>query len=98
MLEDDNQLESAYKTVALQGDSEVPTNPGDEVDYHYDCFVKSHKNNHLYELDGDRKGPVDCGLLVEDDILCETAFSVIRGFMQRVKRDSGFALLALATV
>lgn len=52
-----------YKTVALQGDSEVRANPEDEVDFHYVCFVKSHRNDHLYELDGNRKGPVDWGLL-----------------------------------
>ena len=35
----------------------------DEVDFHYVCFVKSSKTGHLYELGGDRKGPVDHGIL-----------------------------------
>jgi len=97
LLEEDEQLEAAYKTVALQGDSEVPANPEDEVDFHYVCFVKSHKNDHLYELDGDKKGPVDWGLLSQvDDVLSETALSAVRTFIRRVERDSGFSLLVLA--
>ncbi|TPX14028.1 uncharacterized protein E0L32_000422 [Thyridium curvatum] len=97
LLEDDEQLESAYKAVALQGDSEVPGNPEDEVDFHYVCFVKSHKNGHLYELDGDRKGPVDWGRLdSEDDVLSEKGLGVIREFIGGISRGVGFSLLALA--
>ena len=96
-LENDKQLESEYKKVALQGDSEVPENPEDEVDFHYVCFVKSRKNSHLYLLDGDRKGPVDWGQLDQtDDILSSSALTAIREFMQRSARDVGFSLLALA--
>ena len=99
VLEDDEQLESAYKTVALQGDSEVPTNPEDEVDFHYVCFVKSHKNGHLYELDGDRKGPIDWGRLdPDDDVLSDMALGAIRDFIQRISKAVGFSLLALAPV
>lgn len=97
LLEDDEQLESAYKAAALQGDSEVPGNPEDEVDFHYVCFVKSHKNGHLYELDGDRKGPVDWGRLdSEDDVLSEKGLGVIREFIGGISRGVGFSLLALA--
>ena len=78
-------------------DSEVPSNPEDEVDFHYVYFVKSRKNGHLYMLDGDRKGPVDWGQLNQtDDVLSEKALSAIRGFMQQSARDVGFSLLALA--
>lgn len=84
MLEDDAELESAYRMVALQGDSEVPQNPEDEVDFHYVCFVRSHRDGHLYEMDGDRKGPVDRGsLAAEEDVLAERSLSVIRDFMKR---------------
>ena len=99
VLEEDEQLESAYKAVALQGDSEVPVSPADEVDFHYVCFVKSHKNDHLYELDGDRKGPIDWGLLgPDDDVLSEKGLGPIREFIRRVSRSVGFSLLALAPV
>ncbi|KAF6229421.1 hypothetical protein HO133_007537 [Letharia lupina] len=53
----------AYRTAALQGESDVPENAEDEVNIRYVCFVKSSKTGHLYELDGDRKGPVDHGIL-----------------------------------
>jgi ubiquitin carboxyl-terminal hydrolase L3 len=96
-LEEDLELESAYKTVALQGDSNVPVNPEDEVDFHYVCFVKSHKDGHLYELDGDRKGPVDRGDLgMEEDLLSEKALAVVKEFIGRVSEGVGFSLLALA--
>lgn len=98
VLENDAELESAYKLVALQGDSEAPTNPEDEVDFHYVCLVKSHKDGHLYELDGDRKGPVDRGLLrPDDDVLTDQGLNAIRKFIQREEgRDANFGLLVLA--
>lgn len=84
--------------VALQGDSEVPANPEDDVDYHYVCFVKSHIDGHLYEMDGDRKGPVDRGPLSPfEDVLAERGLNVIREFIQREEgKDTNFSLLVLA--
>jgi len=100
ILENDSELESAYRLVALQGDSEVPTNPEDEVDFHYVCFVKPHKDRHLYEMDGDRKGPVDRGLLGPDeDVLTEHGLNEIREFIQRERgQNANFSLLVLAPV
>jgi ubiquitin carboxyl-terminal hydrolase L3 len=97
-IEDDADLEAAYKSVALQGDSEVPENPEDEVNFHYVCFVKSHKNGRLYELDGDRKGPMDRGVLGPDeDVISMSGLSVIRDFVEREKeRGDHFSLLVLA--
>jgi ubiquitin carboxyl-terminal hydrolase L3 len=97
VLENSPELEAAYKGVAVQGDSAVPENAEDEVDFHYICFVKSPKNRHLYLLDGDRKGPVDKGKVLEDgeDILGEGALAIVRGFLQREGGDGGFGLLAL---
>lgn len=98
VLEADEELESAYHLVALQGDSEVPESPEDEVDYHYICFVKSHKDGHLYEMDGDRKGPVDRGPLSPDeDVLAEGSLAVVREFIEREEgKDTNFSLLVLA--
>lgn len=96
-LEDDEQLEASYKVVALKGDTKAPESPEDEVDFHYICFVKSQKDGHLYELDGDRQGPVDWGYLeTEDDLLSEKALACVKEFIQRTARDVGFSLLALA--
>ncbi|KAH9891447.1 ubiquitin carboxyl-terminal hydrolase, family 1 [Xylariomycetidae sp. FL2044] len=95
-LESDQTLESAYEEVELRGNTEPP-DPEDEVDFHYVCFVKSHEDGRLYELDGDRKGPVDWGVLgPEEDVLSELALRSVRQFIQRVGLDLGFSLLALA--
>lgn len=98
ILEDDEELESAYKSVAFQGDSEVPANPEDEVDYHYICFVKSHKNGHLYEMDGDRNGPIDRGpLSPDDDVLSEKGLNAVKEYIEREQgQNPGFSLLVLA--
>lgn len=75
----------------------MPESAEDEVDFHYVCFVKSARNGHLYELDGDRKGPVDHGALEpEDDILSSGGLSFIQDFISREKDESAnFSLLAL---
>ncbi len=97
VLESSEAIEEAYKDVALQGDSEVPANAEDEVDFHYACFVKSHRNNHLYELDGDRKGPIDRGVLgADEDVLSLDGLNVIREYIQREKGGNpNFSLLVL---
>lgn len=97
VIEDSEEIESAYRTAALQGDSDVPENPEDEVDFHYVCFVKSSRTGHLYELDGDRKGPVDHGSLkAGEDILSGGALSIIQNFISREKGTNvNFSLLAL---
>lgn len=98
MLENDWYLEEAHKSVALQGDSDVPTNPEDEVDFHYITFVKSHRSGHLYEMDGDRKGPIDKGPLGQDeDILSENALRIVREYLEREDGGNlGFSLMVLA--
>ena len=89
--------ESAYRTAALRGETGVPENAEDEVDFHYVCFVKSSKTGHLYELDGDRKGPVDHGILeAGEDFLSGRALSIIESFISREKgQNVNFCLLAL---
>lgn len=82
--------------VALQGDSAVPDNAEDEVDFHFVCFVKSPKTGHVYELDGDRKGPVDRGLLLgpDEDMLAEGGLKIIKEYIQR-EDNFNFGLMAL---
>ena len=89
-------LKDKYFKAAQDGDSTVPADAADEVDFHYTCFVKS--NGHLYELNGDLSGPDDLGPLEEDDdVLSDAALGPIRRFMQA---NSGatitFSMLALA--
>ncbi len=97
LLEDDSALESAYTSVALQGDTEAPTNPEDEVDFHYVCFVKSHKNSRLYEMDGDRKGPIDRGVLPPgEDILGKRGLELVKAYVCQEPESVNFSLLVLA--
>jgi len=54
--------------------SDVRTAPSasDHVDLHYVCLVKIEGDNKLWELDGRRKGPLERGLVgQEDDAMSE---------------------------
>jgi ubiquitin carboxyl-terminal hydrolase L3 len=96
-LEECSKLEEAHSAAALQGDSMPPMSAEDEVDFHYLCIVRSHDSGRLYELDGDKKGPIDLGPMADhDDLLSETALRVVRAYIQREEDSVGFGLLALA--
>lgn len=96
MLEGNEELEQVYSEVAQKGDTEAPANAEDEVDFHYIAFVNSQKNGHLYQLDGDRKQPIDLGLLTADqDMLFETCLDVIRNMMAEEADNPNFSLMAL---
>jgi ubiquitin carboxyl-terminal hydrolase L3 len=87
--------------AAMLGDSAVPDNAEEEVDFHFICFVKSPKNGHIYELDGDRKGPVDRGPLLgpDEDMLAEGGLNIVREFIQRENEvNFNFSLMALVLV
>ncbi|KAI4709964.1 hypothetical protein J4E89_005195 [Alternaria sp. Ai002NY15] len=95
-LEKNDGLERAYAGVASKGDTEAPLNAEDEVDYHYIAFIKSAKDDHLYQLDGDRKRPIDLGALTADvDVLSEKCLRVIRGMMASEDENPNFSLMAL---
>lgn len=96
-LEDSAELESAYKLVAEKGDSEGPENPEDEVDFHYICFVNSLKNSRLYELDGDKRGPIDRGAFHDNgDMLSQGCLKLIKEFIDRENGENiSFSLMAL---
>lgn len=97
VLEDSQELARASKSAATRGSSRVPS-AEEDVDLHYVCFVKSEKDNHIYELDGRRKGPLDRGFIGEDDILSDRAIDIVQTFTDR-ERSTGrldFSLIALA--
>lgn len=97
LLENDEKLEAAYNAVACKGSSAVPEDPSAEVDYHYICFVKSPRDGHLYELDGDKRGPVDHGLVSEeDDLLAEGHLNAVKAFIGNDADLIGFCMMALA--
>ncbi|KAK1767900.1 peptidase C12, ubiquitin carboxyl-terminal hydrolase 1 [Phialemonium atrogriseum] len=97
VLENSAELESVYEEVATQGISSIPDNAEDEVDFHYVCFVKSHKSGRLYELDGDRKGPIDRGVVVqpEEDVLAPGGLNAIREYIECEPGNTNFSLMAL---
>jgi ubiquitin carboxyl-terminal hydrolase L3 len=93
-LENDQELERAYAEVAQKGATAPPASAEDEVDFHYIAFVTSHINEHLYQLDGDRKRPIKLAALEEgEDVLSEKCLEVIRGMM--VEDNLNFSLMAL---
>ncbi|CAO2654849.1 Nn.00g115820.m01.CDS01 [Neocucurbitaria sp. VM-36] len=100
LLYESKALESAHQAAASGGDTSAPA-AEDNVDLHYVCFVKS-KNNHLWEMDGRRKGPLDRGELSPDeDVLSEKALDLgVRSFLKREVAAGGgdlrFSLITLA--
>ena len=93
-------LENAHQEAASGGDT-APPSVNESIDLHYVCFVKSH-TNHLWELDGRRKGPLDRGVLSpSDDVLSDKALDIgVRSFLKREQAAGGgdlrFSLLVLA--
>ncbi|OIW33196.1 ubiquitin carboxyl-terminal hydrolase, family 1 [Coniochaeta ligniaria NRRL 30616] len=97
VLEESAELEKAHATVALKGDSAVPESAEAEVEFHYICYVMSAKDGHVFELDGDRKGPIDTGLVLSEgeDVLCEKVVGLIRKYADEADGNLNFSLLAL---
>ena len=100
LLVSSQSIESATLEAGKKGDSAAPAAEAD-IDLHYVCFVKS-DDNHLWELDGGRKGPINRGKLSgSDDMLSEDALKLgVRGFLDREKSAGGgdlrFSLITLA--
>lgn len=95
-LENSAELEEAHKNAAQQG-STAPPSLEEEVDYHYVAFVKG-KNNRLYEMDGNKNGPIDKGVLLkeDEDLFSEGGLSLVRQFIQREQGGNpNFSLMAL---
>lgn len=100
LLYESRALESAHQSAASTGDTSAPS-ADDKVDLHFVCFVKT-EDNHMWEMDGRRKGPLDRGSLSEDeDVLSEKALELgVRSFMKREAEAGGgdlrFSLIVLA--
>lgn len=95
-LENSKELEKAYADAAIKGDTDPPVNAEDEVDYHYVAFVQSSKSGHLYQLDGDRKHPIDRGTLeTDEDVLVSKCLDVIRNMVVLESNNVNFSVMAL---
>jgi ubiquitin carboxyl-terminal hydrolase L3 len=83
------------------GDTAPPTTIGeDHSGQHFVAFVKA-KDGHLWELEGGRKGPLDRGVLKEDeDVLSPAALEKGIGRLMRIESEKGgdlrFSVIALA--
>lgn len=88
-MESSQELELAYSLAAAQGDTAAPTDAEADVDYHYVCFAESHINGHIYELDGDRKGPIVRGVVLkpDEDMLAEGGLTIVTEFMESARRE-----------
>ncbi|KAI9712750.1 MAG: ubiquitinyl hydrolase 1 [Bogoriella megaspora] len=97
-LEASQELEQAHREAAVMGQSAVPEDAEEEVDFHYLCFAKSSKSGRLYELDGDRKGPIHRGIIPDgQDLLDEYTLRVVREkfLSKKGEEELGFNLMAL---
>lgn len=101
VLEDSAAFEKAHQEAALLGDTKTPTKREDEhTGQHFVAFVKA-KDGHLWELEGSRKGPLDRGLLGEnEDLLSAEAVEKGLGRLMRIETEHGgdlrFSAIALA--
>ncbi|PSN74553.1 cysteine proteinase [Corynespora cassiicola Philippines] len=101
VLEESEAFERAHQEAARLGDTEVPTKEeGHRLGQHFVAFVKA-KDGHLWELEGARKGPLDRGLLAEDeDVLSPAALERGIGRLMRIEAEKGgdlrFSAIALA--
>lgn len=83
-VHDSDILERAHAAAAQTGDTIAPA-LGEDPGHSFIAFVKG-KDGHLYELDGGRKGPVDRGVLQEDeDVLSDNALAL--GPLPYLKRE-----------
>ncbi|KAF2683646.1 cysteine proteinase [Lentithecium fluviatile CBS 122367] len=101
VLEDSDAFEKAHEEAATLGDTTAPTpEAGRHLGQHFVAFVKG-KDGHLWELEGGRKGPLNRGLLKEDeDVLSEAALEKGIGRLIRIESEKGgdlrFSAIALA--
>jgi ubiquitin carboxyl-terminal hydrolase L3 len=100
-LEDSDAFEKAHADAVKLGDTAPPATIGeDHSGQHFVAFVKA-KDGHLWELEGGRKGPLDRGVLKEDeDVLSPAALEKGIGRLMRIESEKGgdlrFSVIALA--
>jgi len=98
LLYNSEELERLHKEAAQTGDSRPPTIEEDVL-YAFTAFVKG-KDGHLWELEGWRKGPVDRGLLAEEeDVLSTKALELgpLRIINREKASEGRFSVIALST-
>jgi ubiquitin carboxyl-terminal hydrolase L3 len=95
-LEASSEIEAAHASAAAKGGSEAPAADATDVDHHYICFVRSKADKHIYEMNGCAKGPIDTGIVQEDeDVLSTGGIGLIKEYIKQAGENVGFSLLAL---
>jgi ubiquitin carboxyl-terminal hydrolase L3 len=100
LLYDSKDFEDAHQSMAEVGDTIPPAMEDDKAGHHFVAFVK--ENGRLWELEGDRKGPLDRGALADDeDVLSPKAIEMGLGRVIELEEKSGgndlrFSCIALA--
>jgi len=101
VLEDSDAFEKAHADAVKLGDSAPPAVIEEaHTGQHFVAFVKA-KDGHLWELEGGRMGPLDRGVLGEDeDVLSPAALEKGIGRLMRIESEKGgdlrFSAIALA--
>jgi ubiquitin carboxyl-terminal hydrolase L3 len=101
VLEDSDEFEKAHAEAVQLGDTAAPTSRSeDRSGQHFVAFVKA-KDGHLWELEGGRKGPLDRGVLKDDeDVLSPAALEKGIGRLMKIETEKGgdlrFSVIALA--
>ncbi|RJE21392.1 hypothetical protein PHISCL_06262 [Aspergillus sclerotialis] len=91
-LENSEYLDQVYQQAAVGGSSDAPP-AEEEIDHHYVCLVK--RSSFLYELDGDREGPICRNILEQDeDVLSKKGRGIIQMYTGS-DLEGSFSLLAL---
>ncbi|XP_060673795.1 ubiquitin carboxyl-terminal hydrolase 3-like isoform X1 [Ziziphus jujuba] len=88
-LEGDREMEVAHSVAAIGGDTEASHN----VDDHFICFACV--DGVLYELDGDKTGPISHGASSPDSLLQDAA-KVIKGIIQKNPDSLNFNVIAIS--
>lgn len=97
VLEDSDELETIYTSIALENPSAEHINPEDEVDHHYIAFVRG-PNGQLFEMDGDTdQGPRSLGSSGSESLASNTTIQeALKQYLERGGlNELGFSLLAL---
>lgn len=92
-LEVDNEIEKFHAHAVNEGQSRVP-DASENVDMHFVAFVEV--DNHLYELDGRKKFPIDHGKTSQDTFF-EDAVKVVEDvFMKNDSQEFRFSIIAVS--
>ncbi|KAG0223994.1 Ubiquitin carboxyl-terminal hydrolase isozyme L3 [Mortierella sp. GBA43] len=93
VLEEDTAFAKVHENHASTGQTDTP-DLQDEVNLHFVCLV--HKGGRLYELDGNKKQPIDHGSTNGDSFLVDAA-KVAREFVKRDPDNLNFSVIAATT-